>query len=193
MADNRISIRKIDDFIKENQKEREHKFTYNIGEKNLTIIVKTYLDSSDMFACSSQIASATFIDGQYTPSVFEASCLMNFILFYTNIKIEAGVERILQLKYLCGAIDEWMDVINKEQWENIKYSALKEIEYRCNTLNSWQEYQASELMSKLENITVALDAVTKNFSNVDPDTINEAVRKMASVDESTIIKSLRND
>ena len=186
----KISIAKIDKFIKEKCSSQYRKISFDLEEDTFEILVKQFLTPEEELACAYQIASQVFIDGSYTPEVFYSSTLMNFILFYTNIKVEIGLNRAYQLAYGSDVIDKLIPLINQKQWANILAAARERIEYRNKNDASVQEKKILDLVQRIDTATSAIDAMTETMKNIDPDTIQGAVSNIANMSEEKIIHSI---
>ena len=186
----KISISKIDKFIKENCSPQCRKLSFDLEGDTFEISVKQFLTPEEELACSYQISSQVFIDGNYTPEVFYSSTLMNFILFYTNIKVEIGLNRAYQLAYGSDIIDKLISLINQKQWANILDAARERIEYRNKNDASVQEKKILDLVQRMDDATSAIGAMTDTMKHIDPNTIQNAVSNIANMSEEKIIHSV---
>ena len=184
----RVSINKLDKLIKANEEDRTVNVNFAAGDEEIEIAVKRYLLPHEEYACAQSIASAVFIDGVYAPEVRESATIMNFFAYYTNVKIEAGLDRAYALWYGLPELRERLKyVVNEAQWLHTIGAAQKAIDHRLNMEVSAQAERIDNLMQQIEASTAVLTTFSEAFSTMDGNDLTAAVSKLANMDESKII------
>ena len=184
----KVSINKIDKLIKAFATDNVYKLSVRAGDEEISVSIKKYLQPAEEFSCSSSIADAVFINGEYVPEVYNSAVMMNFVAYYTDLKIEAGVERIYRLFYESDIMDQMMRHINYDQFEFICDSAKERINHRLRMEENVQRMKVDELIHNLDVATESLNTITSSFSHIDADVMSDAINKLATIDEKKVIE-----
>lgn len=183
----KISVSKIDKMIKHYASNNMCELSVPVDGEEIVIGIKKYLSPSEEFSCASNIADAVFVNGEYAPEVYRSAVMMNFVLYYTNLKIDAGIDRIYCLAYGGDLIQRMIDCVSSDQLDFICDSAKKRIEHRLRIEEGAQNMKINELLHDLDMATSSLTTITQSFANIDANVMSEAVNKIASIDEQKII------
>lgn len=184
----KLSINKLDKLIKAASPDRNCVAHFCVEENDIDIVVKSYLLPHEEYSCAQSIASSVFMEGVYAPEVLESSIIMNFFAYYTNIKIEAGLDRAYALWYGCVDVRErLLGMIDLAQWNKIQEAARQSIRHRLNMEVCEQATRLNELTQQLDNATAVLNTMTQTFSGISEETMLGAINQLASLDEKKVI------
>ena len=167
--DRKVSINKVDKMIKICKDETKESVSFQIDGEEIIVSVKLFLSPGEEYGCVNSIVDAVFIDGEYTPEAYQSSVLMNFIAYYTNLKVEIGLDRLYMLTYGSNVMGQLMSCVNPSQWNHICESAQKKIAYRVETDINMQKKKIDELMQNIameNNISETVFTI-KNGNNYD--------------------------
>lgn len=186
--DRKVSINKVDKMIKTCKDETKESVSFQIDGEEIVVSVKSFLSPGEEYGCVNSIVDAVFIDGEYTPEAYQSSVLMNFIVYYTNLKVEIGLDRLYMLTYGSNVMGQLMSCVNPSQWNHICESAQKKIAYRVETDINMQKKKIDELMQNIDAITATLTTLTDEFKDVDTNALVGAINNIATLDNSKIIE-----
>lgn len=190
MANNKnknVSISSVDKILKHRDFNAVQYISVSIDDNDVEISVKKYLTSEEEISCINSIFDSVFLDGEYHPELYDASVLMSLVLYYTNLKVESGIERLYRLRYETDVIQQIVDAINAEQWDFICSAARLKIDYKKHMLQEQYGKELDQLIIKVEQATSVISSWAENFKSIDADTIGSAINKISNIDERQII------
>lgn len=185
-----VSISKIDKIIKNAALPATTKIILHAGEDEIPVSVTLRLSVAARTDMVNEIADMVFPIGRdaiYIPSFEEAAQVYAFFNHFTNIRIGAGSQKLLDLNDATGLVDR-VNTMTGGLVATVFEEANKLIEYRkeCAAHSKDTMDAMQDLISAVNGI---VQAVTQD-SNIPLDDVLNAVSRISEVDKDEFVRAV---
>ena len=185
-----VSISKIDKIIKNAALPATTEIILHAGEDEIPVSVTLRLSVAERTDMVNEIADMVFPIGRdaiYIPSFEEAAQVYAFFNHFTNIRIGAGSQKLLDLNDATGLVDR-VNTMTGGLVATVFVEANKLIEYRkeCAAHSKDTMDAMQDLISAVNNI---VQAVTQD-SNIPLDDVLNAVSRISEVDKDEFVRAV---
>ena len=185
-----VSISKIDKIIKNAALPATTEIILHAGEDEIPVTVTLRLSVAERTDMVNEIADMIFPIGRdaiYIPSFEEAAQVYAFFNHFTNIRIGAGSQKLLDLNAATGLVDR-VNTMTGGLVATVFEEANKLIEYRkeCAAHSKDTMDAMQDLISAVNGI---VQAVTQD-SNIPLDDVLNAVSRISEVDKDEFVRAV---
>lgn len=185
-----VSISKIDKIIKNAALPVTTEIILHAGEDEIPVSVKLRLSVAERTDMVNEIADMVFPIGRdaiYIPSFEEAAQVYAFFNHFTNIRIGAGSQKLLDLNDATGLVDR-VNTMTGGLVATVFEEANKLIEYRkeCVAHSKDTMDAMQDLISAVNGI---VQAVTQD-SNIPLDDVLNAASRISEVDKDEFVRAV---
>lgn len=191
--ENRVSITKLDDYLKAQDTGVVHyELPYGDGKK-LEFDVKRRLSVGELHAAVHGVVNNAFVYDEATgletyDAVQEYAAAVTYIMtFVANFKPDTATDKLIALYEtgeICSAFMVW------EQMKEFEDVVRKQIEWRQKELLSTERNLLDDATTKLNAATESFEVFVKMFEGVDPDTMMDVFQKVTNVSEFDLARGV---
>ena len=191
--ENRVSITKLDDYLKAQDTSAVH-YELPCGDgKNLQFEVKRRLPIGDLYAAVQGVVNNSFIrdneSGMETyDAVQEYAATVTYLMtFVANFKPETATDKLVamyEVAEIRSAFMVW------EQMEEFSTAIRKQIEWRQKELLAAERTLLNDATAKLTATAESFEEFVKMFEGIDPNTMMDVFQKVANLNELDIVRGV---
>lgn len=196
-AEKKISINKLDTLLTaEKAKCSETKITYDIDGEDVDILVKRSIPLSEMQAFVENVAENVFMEDEatgetvYAPALRDIAWGLNFIAYFTNLKVEVGAERVVDMMYATGLFNRIEDAADAIQLRAIEVAINSAIEFRKQTILSGERIKLNYLLEQLDKAMPMLEQNANLLAGMRQEDLTKAVQAIGNMDEGKLAKAV---
>lgn len=187
--ENRVSITKLDDYLKAQDTGVVHyELPYGDGKK-LEFDVKRRLSVGDLHAAVHGVVNNAFVyDDEAGLETYDAvqeyAAAVTYVMtFVANFKPDTATDKLIalyEIPEICSAFMIW------DQMKEFEDAVRKQIEWRQKELLSTERNLLQTASDKLSSATEALGEITSAFEGVDPNAMMDIMQKVVNMNEFEI-------
>lgn len=176
---------------------------FDVGDnENIEVEVTKLLSTQDSVDFVESVSNAVFIDGVYTPSLYNLVYSKAILAFYTNIKVnDINSDLLNEIVYNTDIMDKIIDVINEIQMYHLESAITNAINHRCKELLSVNESATNHLIQEVsekskeqsEQVKTLIETfseIGKAFDGIDQNKLMEMLETISNKDEDKIVNSV---
>jgi len=196
-TEKKVSINKLDALLAtEKAKYEGSKFTYDIDGEAVDILVKQSISLAEMQAFVDNVAENVFMEDEdtgevtYAPALYETAFALNFVVYFTNLKVEMGAERVIDLLYATNILPKMMRSVNEEQLRDMQIAINSAIEFRKQTILSGERIKLNYLIEQMDKLMPMLEQNAGLLAGMSQEDLTKAVQTMGNMDEGKLAKAV---
>ncbi len=193
--ENRVSITKLDEFLKSQDRGVVH-VALEFGEgKKLEFDVKSRLDVSEFHIAVDGVVASSFVPadeiGTESYDAVQASAAMAVYILTTvaNFKPETATDKLVAL-YEIQDVRDAIASIWGDQYKDFVVAVAEQTEWRQREILATERVLLQSVSTKLETATAALVNITDAFHDVDAATMSDLVEKLSAMDEMKLAQGV---
>lgn len=185
-----VSISKIDKIIKNAALPATAEIVLHAGDEEIPVTVTLRLSVAERTDMINEIADMVFPVGRdaiYIPSFEEAARVYAFFNHFTNIRIAAGSQKLLDLNAATGLVER-VNTMSGGLVTSVFDEANKLIEYRKECAA-----HSKDTMDALQDLISAVSGlvhVATQDNNIPLDDVLEAVSRISEVDKDEFVEAV---
>lgn len=185
-----VSISKIDKIIKDAALPATAEIVLHAGDEEIPVTVTLRLSVAERTDMVNEIADMVFPVGRdaiYIPSFEEAAQVYAFFNHFTNIRIAAGSQKLLDLNAATGLVER-VNTMSGGLVTSVFDEANKLIEYRKECAA-----HSKDTMDALQDLISAVSGlvhVATQDNNIPLDDVLEAVSRISEVDKDEFVEAV---
>lgn len=185
-----VSISKIDKIIKDAALPATAEIVLHAGDEEIPVTVTLRLSVAERTDMVNEIADMVFPVGRdaiYIPSFEEAARVYAFFNHFTNIRIAAGSQKLLDLNAATGLVER-VNTMSGGLVTSVFDEANKLIEYRKECAA-----HSKDTMDALQDLISAVSGlvhVATQDNNIPLDDVLEAVSRISEVDKDEFVEAV---
>lgn len=185
-----VSISKIDKIIKNAALPATAEIVLHAGDEEIPVTVTLRLSVAERTDMINEIADMVFPVGRdaiYIPSFEEAARVYAFFNHFTNIRIAAGSQKLLDLNAATGLVER-VNTMSGGLVTSVFDEANKLIEYRKECAA-----HSKDTMDALQDLISAVSGlvhVATQDNNIQLDDVLEAVSRISEVDKDEFVEAV---
>lgn len=185
-----VSISKIDKIIKNAALPATAEIVLHAGDEEIPVTVTLRLSVAERTDMVNEIADMVFPVGRdaiYIPSFEEAARVYAFFNHFTNIRIAAGSQKLLDLNAATGLVER-VNTMSGGLVTSVFDEANKLIEYRKECAA-----HSKDTMDALQDLISAVSGlvhVATQDNNIPLDDVLEAVSRISEVDKDEFVEAV---
>lgn len=193
-TDKRISINNLDKMLNATTGDNVVTVPVDIGGGEvIDVHVKTTISFDEMESFVDVVADAVFVEegGEtvYFPTRYRSAFALSFLGFFTDLKIEIGMERLVNLMYATGIYDELVSAASQAQLRAIEDDIYNAIEFRKQTILSGERIKLNYLMEQMDKMMPMLEQNAGLLAGMSQEDLTKAVQAMGNMDEGKLAKA----
>lgn len=191
--ENRVSITKLDDYLKAQDTGVVHyELPYGDGKK-LEFDVKLRLSIDEFHDAVHGVVSNAFVYDEATgletyDAVQEYAAAVTYVMTaVANFKPDTATDKLIalyEIPEICSAFMVW------EQAKEFENAVRKQIEWRQKELLSTERNLLDDATTKLDAATESFEAFVKMFEGVDPDAMMDVFNKVTNMSEFDLARGV---
>lgn len=194
-TDKRISINNLDKMLSAATVDNVVTVPVDIGGGEVVDVhVKKTISFDEMELFVDVVADSVFIetdgDTVYSPTRYRSAFALSFFQFFTDLKIEMGLERLVGLMYATGIYDELVSAANQAQLRAIEDDIYNAIEFRKQTILSGERIKLNYLMEQMDKMMPMLEQNAGLLAGMSQEDLTKAVQAMGNMDEGKLAKAV---
>lgn len=194
----RVSINNLDKMLNAAAGESVVTVPVAIGEgETVEVHVKKTISFDEMEQFVDIVAESSFVeeDGEviYSPVRCRSAFALCFLQFFSDMKIEMGLERLVNLMYGTGIYDELVSAANQAQLRAIEEDIYNAIEFRKQTILSGERIRLQYIMDQIDRAMLALEQNASLLAGMSPEDLTKAVQAMGNMDEGKLAKGVLHE
>ncbi len=194
-TEKRISINNLDKMLTAAAGDSVTVVPISIGEgKTVDVHVKKTISFEEMKDFVDVVADSVFVEENdetvYSPTRYRSAFALSFFQFFTDLKIEMGLERLVGLMYATGIYDELVSAANQAQLRAIDDDIGEAIEFRKQTILSGERIKLNYLMEQLDKAIPMLEQNAGLLAGMSPEDLTKAVQAIGNMDEGKLAKAV---
>jgi len=175
---NRVSVRSVDDVIKE-----KYDNTATIQWNEIDIEVKHSLSFVDMLSFVKNVVEGCFEEasGTYMPELKPFLIKICTLAFYTNVAIPQNVNKKYELIYRTDIFDAVIKQVDRAQFTDM-----------CNAIDENIDVIINAGRKELEKLNRVVEEIESVFSGIDGDTLKNLADALGDggIDEEKLMKAI---
>lgn len=194
-TDKRISINSLDKMLNATTGDNVVTVPVDIGGGEvIDVHVKKTISFDEMESFVDVVADAVFVEegGEtvYFPTRYRSAFALSFLGFFTDLKIEIGMERLVNLMYATGIYDELVSAANQAQLRAIEDDIYNAIEFRKQAILSGERIKLNYLMEQMDKMMPMLEQNARLLAGMSQEDLTKAVQAMGNMDEGKLTKAV---
>lgn len=185
-----VSISKIDKIIKDAALPAIAEIVLHSGDEEIPVTVTLHLSVAERTDMVNEIADMVFPVGRdaiYIPSFEEAARVYAFFNHFTNIRIAAGSQKLLDLNAATGLVER-VNTMTSGLVAAVFEEADKLIEYRKECAAHSKD--TMDIMQDLISAVSGIVQAATQDNNVPLDDVLEAVSRISEADKDEFVKAV---
>lgn len=194
-TDKRISINNLDKMLDAATGDNVVTIPVDIGSGEVVDVhVKKTISFDEMELFVDVVADSVFVetdeDTVYSPTRYRSAFALSFFQFFTDLKIEMGLERLVGLMYATGIYDELVSAANQAQLRAIEDDIYNAIEFRKQTILSGERIKLNYLLEQMDKMMPMLEQNAGLLAGMSQEDLTKAVQAMGNMDEGKLAKAV---
>lgn len=194
-TDKRISINNLDKMLTFAAVDNVVTVPVDIGDGDtVDVHVKKTISFDEMELFVDVVADSVFVemDGEtvYSPTRYRSAFALSFFQFYTDLKIEMGLERLVSLMYATGIYDELVSAASQAQLRAVEDDIFSAIEFRKQTVLSGERIKLNYLLEQMDKMMPMLEQNAGLLAGMSQEDLTKAVQAMGNMDEGKLAEAV---
>lgn len=194
-TDKRVSINNLDKMLNASTGDNVVTVPIDIGDgETVDVHVKKTISFDEMESFVDVVADAVFVEENgetaYSPTRYRSAFALSFLGFFSDIKIEIGLERLVKLMYATGIYDELVSAANQSQLRAIEDDIFSAIEFRKQTVLSGERIKLNYLLEQMDKMMPMLEQNARLLAGMGQEDLTKAVQAMGNMDEGKLAKAV---
>lgn len=194
-TEKRISINNLDKMLSVAAGDNVVTVPVDIGDgEAVDVHVKKTISFDEMGSFVDVVADAVFVEENgetvYSPTRYRSAFALSFFQFFTDLKIEMGLERLVGLMYGTGIYDELVSAASQAQLRAIEDDICNAIEFRKQTILSGERIKLNYLLEQMDKMMPMLEQNAGLLSGMSQEDLTKAVQAMGNMDEMKLAKAV---
>lgn len=164
------------------------------GGESIDVHVKKTISFDEMELFVDVVTDSVFVGGNgetvYFPTRYRSAFALSFFQFFTDLKIEMGMERLVGLMYATGIYNELVSAASPAQLRAIEDDIRDAIEFRRQTTLSGERIKLNYLMEQMDKMVPALEQNAGLLAGMSQEDLVKAVQAMGNMDEGKLTKAV---
>lgn len=164
------------------------------NDETVNVHVKHAISFDEMELFVDIVADSVFVeeDGEtvYSPTRYRSAFALSFFQFFTDMKIEMGLDRLVGLMYSSGIYNELVSVASQNQIRAIEDDIFNAIEFRKQTILSGERIKLNYLMEQMDKMMPMLEQNAGLLAGMSQEDLTKAVQAMSNMDEGKLAKAV---
>lgn len=193
MANKKLSLTRLDKIIKSKQSPATSTIKYEIDGEPYDIEVNRYINLEELRGMVNGIVNGVFFlldDGteEYMPELLEYVKALHYISYFTNIKVDLGIDRIFSMLYSTDVMQDIYEAIDVIQYQNIENAIENSISHRLAMIEAGEREKIAAATEQIEKAANAFKTLNDQFSVIGEDKFKLLIDRLSGLDEKAIIK-----
>lgn len=194
-TEKRISINNLDKMLGVAAGDNVVTVPIDIGDgETVDVHVKKTISFDEMESFVGVVADAVFVEENgetvYSPTRYRSAFALSFLGFFSDIKIEIGLERLVGLMYGTGIYDELVSAASQAQLRALEDDIYNAIEFRKQTILSGERIKLNYLLEQMDKMMPMLEQNAGLLANMSQDDLAKAVQALGNMDEGKLAKAV---
>lgn len=194
-TEKRISINNLDKMLNAAVGDNVVTVPIDIGEgETVDVHIKRTISFDEMELFVDVVADSVFVEegGEtvYSPTRYRSAFALSFFQFFTDLKIEMGLERLVGLMYATGIYDDLVSAASQAQLRAIEDDIYNAIEFRKQTILSGERIKLNYLMEQMDKMMPMLEQNAGLLAGMSQEDLTKAVQAMGNMDEGKLAKAV---
>lgn len=164
------------------------------NDETVNVHVKNTISFDEMELFVDIVADSVFVeeDGEtvYSPTRYRSAFALSFLQFFSDLKIEIGLERLVKLMYATGIYDELVSAANQSQLRAIEDDIFSAIEFRKQTVLSGERIKLNYLLEQMDKMMPMLEQNAGLLAGMSQEDLTKAIQAMGNMDEGKLAKAV---
>lgn len=194
-TEKRVSINNLDKMLQTASGDNVTAVPVDIGKgETIDVHVKKTISFDEMELFVDVVADSVFVetdgDTVYSPTRYRSAFALSFFQFFTDLKIEMGLERLVGLMYATGIYEELISTVNQAQLLAIEKDICNAVEFRKQTVLSVERIKLNYLIEQLDKMMPMLEQNAGLLAGMSQEELTKAVQAMGNMDEGKLAKAV---
>lgn len=194
-TEKRISINNLDKMLAASAGDNVVTVPVSIGEgETIDVHVKKTISFDEMELFVDVVADSVFAEADgdtvYAPTRYRSAFALSFLQFFSDLKIQIGLERLVGLMYSTGIYDELVSAASQAQLLALEDDIGKAIEFRKQTVLSGERIKLNYLIEQMDKLTPMLEQNAGLLAGMSQEDLTKAVQAMGNMDEGKLTKAV---
>lgn len=194
-TEKRISINNLDKMLNAAAGDNVVTVPIDVGDgETVDVHVKKTISFDEMGSFVDVVADAVFVEENgetvYSPARYRSAFALSFFQFFTDLKIEMGLERLVGLMYGTGIYDELVSAASQAQLRAIEDDIFSAIEFRKQTVLSGERIKLNYLLEQMDKMMPMLEQNAGLLAGMSQEDLTKAVQAMGNMDEGKLAKAV---
>ncbi len=198
-----VSFNSLKKIIKYQSSDNKTTILFDVDkDESIEVEVTKLLSTQDSVDFVDSVSSAIFIDGVYTPSLYNLVYSKAILAFYTNIKVnDINNDLLNEIIYDTDIIDKILSVINEMQLYHLESAITDAIDYKCKEILSVNELTANTMIQEMAErnkeqteqvkaLITTFSEIGKTFDGIDQNKLMQMIEMIANKDEDELVNSV---
>lgn len=192
-----VSLNKLDDIIKYKCKSNNSTIVqlHISDSETIDVDIKSVISFEDMEQFVDIVADSVFVSDEsgemvYVPTRYHTAFALCFLSYFSNLKINMGLERLVALMYATGIYDELVSAANQAQLRAIEDDIFSAIEFRKQTVLSGERIKLNYLLEQMNKMMPMLEQNAGLLAGMSQEDLTKAVQAMGNMDEGKLAKAV---
>lgn len=157
------------------------------------IIVHPFLSLRQTLTFIDNVVESCFDSetGDYLPELKDLSIGLNILMMYTNCNIPDDIEERYRLLYVINQCQDIIEVVNKNQFNDIMHIIDESIEYKKSLLANASIEKANSILNALQSANSELSSKFKEFEDMDMDKILKSLLSNGVINEEKLVNAVK--
>lgn len=194
-AEKRVSINNLDKMLNAATGDNIVTVLVDIGSGEVVDVhVKKTISFDEMELFVDVVADSVFVeaDGEtvYSPTRYRSAFALSFLQFFTDLKIEMGLERLVGLMYTTGIYNRLVSNASQDQLRAIEDDIYSAIEFRKQTILSGERIKLNYLLEQMDKMMPMLEQNAGLLAGMSQEELTKAVQATGNMDEGKLAKAV---
>lgn len=194
-TDKRISINNLDKMLNAATGDNVVTVPVDIGSGEVVDVhVKKTISFDEMELFVDIVADSVFVetdgDTVYSPTRYRSAFALSFFQFFTDLKIEMGLERLVGLTYGSGIYNKLVSAASQAQLRDLKNDIDSAISFRKRAILSGERIKLNYLLEQMDKMMPMLEQNAGLLAGMSQEDLTKAVQAMGNMDEGKLTKAV---
>ena len=194
-TEKRVSINNLDKMLNAAAVDNVVTIPVDIGDgETVDVHVKKTISFEEMELFVDVVADSVFVEGDgetvYSPTRYRSAFALSFLQFFSDLKIEIGLDRLMSLIYGTGIYDELVSAVSQAQLRALEDDIYSVIEFRKQTILSGERIKLNYLIEQMDKLTPMLEQNAGLLAGMSQEDLTKAVQAMGNMDEGKLVKAV---